>query len=228
LHPGVDCDYFRPAARDEEARKQLGWEGRRVVLTVGRLQRRKGQDVMIEAVSRLRERFPELLYAVVGDGEERPRLNELVAKLGVANHVQFLGEVKDAELLRCYQQCDVFALANRAVGKDVEGFGMVLLEAQACGRPVLTGNSGGTAETIRPGAAVKPGFAGDRSRVLTDETGVVVPCDRPDEPAAGLAELLGDPARLDRMGRAGREWVAGKFDWPILAAEAKGIFEGLP
>jgi phosphatidylinositol alpha-1,6-mannosyltransferase len=137
-------------------------------------------------------------------------LEELVAKLGVGSHVQFLGEVKDAELLRCYQQCDVFALANRAVGKDVEGFGMVLLEAQACGRPVLTGNSGGTAETTRP-----------------NESGLVVPCDRPDEPAAALAELLGDPAKLDRMGRAGRAWVAAKFDWPILAAEAKGVFDSL-
>jgi phosphatidylinositol alpha-1,6-mannosyltransferase len=211
LHPGVDCDYFRPAARDEEARRRLGWSGRRVVLTVGRLQRRKGQDVMIEVVARLRERFPDLLYAVVGDGLERQHLGELVAKLGVGSHVQFLGEVKDAELLRCYQQCDVFALANRAVGKDVEGFGMVLLEAQACGRPVLTGNSGGTAETIRP-----------------NESGLVVPCDRPAEPAAALAELLGDSARLDRMGRVGREWVAGKFDWPILAAEAKAIFDSLP
>lgn len=211
LHPGVDCDYFRPVVRDDEVRSRLGWAGRRVVLTVGRLQRRKGQDVMIEVVARLRERFPDLLYAIVGDGEERPRLNELVARHGVADHVQFLGEVKDAELLRCYQQCDVFALANRAVGKDVEGFGMVLLEAQACGRPVLTGNSGGTAETIRP-----------------NESGLVVPCDRPGAPAAALAELLADPQRLDRMGRAGREWVAGKFDWPVLTAEAKGVFKARP
>lgn len=211
LHPGVDCDYFRPVARDDEVRRRLGWNGRRVVLTVGRLQRRKGQDVMIEVVARLRERFPDLLYAIVGDGEERPRLNELVARHGVADHVQFLGEVKDAELLRCYQQCDVFALANRAVGKDVEGFGMVLLEAQACGRPVLTGNSGGTEETIRP-----------------NESGLVVPCGRPGAPAAALAELLADPQRLDRMGRAGREWVAGKFDWPVLTAEAKGVFEARP
>lgn len=210
LHPGADCDYFRPAPPDADVRNRLGWEGRRVVLTVGRLQRRKGQDTMIEVVARLCERFPDLLYAIIGDGEERARLAEMASRLGVSAHVQFLGEVKDAELLHCYQQADVFALANRQIGKDVEGFGMVLLESQACGRPVLTGASGGTAETLKPG-----------------ESGVVVSCDRPDEPAAALAELLTDRARLDRMGRAGREWVRGKFDWPILAAEAQKTFAEL-
>lgn len=207
LHPGVDCEYFQPAAPDAEIRKRFGWDGRQVVLTVGRLQRRKGQDVMIEVVAKLRDRFPNVLYAIVGDGEERARLEEKVTQLGVASQVQFMGEVKDEELRHCYQQCDIFALANRAVGKDVEGFGMVLLEAQACGRPVLTGASGGTAETMRNG-----------------ETGVVVACDHPDEPAAALAELLADREKLDRMGRAGREWVVGKFDWPVLAAEAQKIF----
>lgn len=210
LHPGVDCDYFRPAARDEDARTRLGWAGRRVILTVGRLQRRKGQDTMIEVVARLRERFPDVLYAIIGDGEERARLTELVARLGVGDSVRFMGELSDAELLHCYQQADVFALANRQIGKDVEGFGMVLLESQACGRPVLAGASGGTAETLKPG-----------------ESGVVVPCDRPDEPAAALAELLADRDTLDRMGRVGRAWVAGKFDWPILAAEAQKTFEAL-
>jgi phosphatidylinositol alpha-1,6-mannosyltransferase len=210
LHPGVDCDYFRPAAPDAGVRKHLGWDGRRVILTVGRLQRRKGHDVMIEAVAKLRDRFPNLLYAIIGDGEERPRLGDIVKRLGAEGQVRFLGEVKDAELLHCYQQCDLFALPNRTVGKDVEGFGMVLLEAQACGRPVLAGASGGTAETLRP-----------------NETGVLVACDRPDEPAAALADLLADPDRLTRMGAAGRGWVAGKFDWSILAAEAKQTFAAL-
>ncbi|QJW94298.1 glycosyltransferase family 4 protein [Frigoriglobus tundricola] len=213
LHPGVDCDYFHPADPDPEVRKRLEWAGRQVILTVGRLQRRKGHDVMIEVVARLRHRFPNLLYAIIGDGEERARLVELAGRLGVSECVRFLGEVKDTELLHCYQQCDLFALPNRAVGKDVEGFGMVLLEAQACGRPVLAGASGGTAETM----------VCDTSR----ETGVLVACDRANEPAAVLAELLADPERLVRMGRAGREWVEGKFNWPALAIEARQTFEAL-
>ena len=210
LHPGVDCDYFHPVAPNAEVRKRFGWEGRQVILTVGRLQRRKGQDVMIEVVAKLRERFPNLLYAIVGAGEERTRLQEIVTRLNVASCVQFLSEVKDSELLHCYQQCDLFALPNRTVGKDVEGFGMVLLEAQACGRPVLAGASGGTGETLQPG-----------------ETGVLVPCDRPDEPVAALAELLADSDRLNRMGRVGRAWVEGKFNWPALAIEAQRMFAEL-
>ncbi len=213
LHPGVDCDYFQPAAPDPDVRKRFEWTGRPVILTVGRLQRRKGHDVMIEAVARLRERVPNLLYAIIGDGEERARLVDLAGRLGVSACVQFLGEVKDAELLHCYQQCDLFALPNRAVGKDVEGFGMVLLEAQACGRPVLAGASGGTAETMVYGRS--------------GETGVLVACDRADEPTAVLAELLADPERLARMGRAGRQWVEGKFNWPALAAEAQQTFGAL-
>src|SRR5262249_4782913 len=102
LHPGVDCEYFRSTPSAEEGGTRLGWDGRLVVLTVGRLQRRKGQDVMIEVVARLRDRFPNLLYAIVGDGDERARLTELMQKLGVASQVQFLGEVKDTELLHCY------------------------------------------------------------------------------------------------------------------------------
>lgn len=207
LHPGVDCSYFVPAPPDPAARARLGWAGRTVVLTAGRLQRRKGHDVLIGAVARLRARFPDLLYAVVGDGEERGRLEELVRRHDVAAHVRFAGETADADLLTAYQQCDVFALPNRAVGRDVEGFGMVLLEAQACGRPVLAGASGGTAETLRPG-----------------ETGVVVPCDRADEPAAALAELLGDAEKRRVMGAAGRAWVRATFDWPALAARAARTF----
>ena len=207
LHPGVDCSYFVPAARTDEARARFGWVGRTVVLTAGRLQRRKGHDVFIEVVARLKERFPNLLYAIVGSGEERERLDALVKRHNVSAHVQFAGALDDAGLLAAYQQCDLFALPNRAVGNDVEGFGMVLLEAQACGRPVLAGASGGTAETLTPG-----------------ETGVLVPCDGPDEPAAALAALLSDPARLERMGTAARARMEVTFDWPARAAEAARVF----
>src|SRR5262249_17681185 len=152
LPPGVDTSRFAPRPPDEAARAALGWLGRTVVLTVARLQRRKGHDVMIDAVALLRGQFPTLLYAIVGDGEERAALEHRVQQAGLGEHVRFHGAIDDAQLLQAYQQCDLFALPNRTVDGDFEGFGMVLLEAQACGRAVLAGNSGGTDEAVRAGA----------------------------------------------------------------------------
>jgi phosphatidylinositol alpha-1,6-mannosyltransferase len=209
LHPGVGTGRFVPAGRDAAVRARLGWGTRPVVLTVGRLQKRKGHDRLIQAVKRVREQFPDILYAIVGDGEERAALERLAADEGVGGHVQFLGEVGDDELVRCYQQCDLFVLPNRTVGADVEGFGMVLLEAQACGRPVVAGASGGTAETMR-----------------IPDTGRVVNCDTPDELAAVVAELLADPDGLARMGEAGRAWVVEQFDWEALSRQAEALFRG--
>ncbi|MFM9065952.1 MAG: glycosyltransferase family 4 protein [Planctomycetota bacterium] len=210
LHPGVDVERFQPAARNEQIRERLGWRGRRVVLIAGRLQRRKWQDQMIRAVSLLRERLPDLLCCLVGHGEDELYLRQLAADLQVTDRIQFRGEAADSELIECFQQCDLCALPNRQVGQDIEGFGMVLLEAQACGRPVLAGASGGTAETMRVG-----------------ETGRIVPCDGPEELAEQVADLLSDPQRLDRMGAAGRAWVTEKFAWEALTVEAQSLFDEL-
>jgi phosphatidylinositol alpha-1,6-mannosyltransferase len=207
LHPGVDTRRFTPAPRDPAGRVELGWGNRPVVLTVGRLQKRKGHDQMIRALPAIRRRLPDVLYAIVGDGEERANLDHLVREHAVHEHVQFLGEVDDAWLIRCYQQCDLFALPNRQEGSDIEGFGMVLLEAQACGRPVVAGASGGTAETMRPG-----------------ESGLIVPCDGPDELARVVPELLSRPEELARMGEAGRRWVVEQFDWESLTRRAGELF----
>src|SRR4029453_2663396 len=125
-------------------RKELGRTGRQVVLTVGALQKRKGQDMMIRALPAIRRRCPDVLYAMIGEGWERPYLDKLVADHGVGDLVQFRGTPTDDEMIRCYQQCDLFALPNRQVGWDLEGFGIVLIEAQACGKPVVAGTSGGT------------------------------------------------------------------------------------
>jgi len=207
LHPGCDASRFTPAARSESVREELGWKDRSVVLTVGRLQERKGHDVMIEALTTIREAIPNVLFAIVGDGEQRERLNELVTELGVADHVQFLGEVDDETMIRCYQQCDLFALANRQVGRDIEGFGMVLVEAQACGRPVLAGASGGTRETMDIG-----------------RTGVVVPCEKADGLATEVTRLLLDRQGLEEMGKAARPWVVEHLDWNALSRQAAEQF----
>jgi phosphatidylinositol alpha-1,6-mannosyltransferase len=131
MHPGVDTTHFVPAARTMEARGYLGWGSRHVILTVGALQKRKGQDMLIRALPAIRQRCPNVLYAIAGEGWERPMLEHLIAESDVADLVQFRGMPADAELVACYQQCDLFALPNRQVGWDFEGFGIVLLEAQS-------------------------------------------------------------------------------------------------
>ena len=207
LTPGVDTTRFVPAAPDPAARASLGWTGRSVILTVGALQKRKGQDMLIRALPEIRRRCPNVLYAVAGEGWERAALERLAVELGVRDAVDFLGAPDEPRLLSCYQQCDLFALPNRQVGWDFEGFGIVLLEAQACGKPVIAGRSGGTVETIVPG-----------------ETGLIVPCEEPDALAAACAALLESPERRAELGARGREWVVRTFDWKVLARRASDLF----
>lgn len=207
IHPGVDTQRFLPAARSEEARQALKWGDRPVILTVGRLQQRKGHDILLQSLPAIKATFPNVLYSIIGDGQERSRLQKLVEELKLQDNVEFRGETTDSELVSCYQQCDLFALPNREVDGDIEGFGMVLLEAQACGTPVLAGDSGGTAETMCVG-----------------ETGVVVDCTTTEKLSAAILELLSDDERRARMGAAARNWVVERFDWSALAREAARLF----
>jgi phosphatidylinositol alpha-1,6-mannosyltransferase len=212
LHPGVDTRRFVPSPRDPQVRARLGWGDRPVLLSVGRLQKRKGHDQVIRALPAIRRAVPDVLFAIVGDGEEREALMRLVAEHeGLGRSVQFLGELADEQMIQCYQQCDLFVLANRQVGQDIEGFGIVLLEAQACGKPVLAGASGGTAETMS-----------------IPDTGRVVPCEGPEELAAAVSELLADPLRLERMGRAARLRIVEQFDWAVLSRKAEQLFRRQP
>jgi phosphatidylinositol alpha-1,6-mannosyltransferase len=207
LHPGVDTTRFVPAEPRADLRARLGWSGRRVILTVGALQKRKGQDMLIRALPAIRAKCPDVLYCIVGEGWERPYLDELVAAHGVADAVQFRPIPEDDELVACYQQCDLFALPNRQVGWDFEGFGIVLLEAQASGKPVVAGRSGGTAETLDP-----------------DVTGRLVDCESPEQLASAVAALLDDPGRRAVMGARAREWVVSRFDRSVLSDQARRLF----
>lgn len=202
LHPGVDTRRFAPAPPDPAARARLGWGERPVVLTVGRLQKRKGHDHMIEALAALVPRFPDLLYAVVGGGEERGALQEAARRLRLTEHVRFHGEVDDETAVCAYQQCDLFVLPHRRVAGDFEGFGMVLLEAAACGKAVIAGDAGGSAEALRHG-----------------ESGLLVDCARVDALAGAVGELLGDRERRERMGTAGRRLAERDFDFDAGSAD---------
>jgi phosphatidyl-myo-inositol dimannoside synthase len=207
LYPGVDTQRFIPALKNEAVRATLGWEERRVVLTVGRLETRKGHDYMILALQAIRKVIPNILYAIVGDGDRRSFLETLVQREGLKEHVQFLGELDDDQLISCYQQCDLFVLPNREVNDSIEGFGIVLLEAQSCGKPVVAGASGGTSEAMH-----------------IPETGRVIPCDESGNLAAVVIELLMDSSLRARMGKAGRRWVVEHFDWALLSRRAGQLF----
>ncbi len=209
LNPGVDTKLFRPVPPREDALARLGWTDRTVILTVGRLQKRKGHDLLVNALPALRSEFPEILYAIAGSGEELEPLRELVTEKGLRNHVQFLTHLDDEELAECYQQCDLFVLPNRDLGGDIEGFGMVLLEGQACGKPVIAGASGGTAETMS-----------------IPHTGLLVDVEDQEALVSVVTELLSDSTRSIAMGRQARLWVEKNFDWDVLSERALQLFEG--
>jgi phosphatidylinositol alpha-1,6-mannosyltransferase len=207
LNPGCDTNFFIPAEKNDEIKKSLSWENKQVILTVGRLQERKGQDILIKALPSIKQSIPNILYAIIGGGEEKQNLEQLTESLNLQDSVLFMSEVSDEQMIQAYQQCDVFALPNRTVGQDIEGFGMVLVEAQACAKPVVAGDSGGTAETM-----------------IIGETGFIVDCTKPEPLAEKLTSLLSDSKTCQEMGIKARVHVEKTLDWKVHAEKAKEIF----
>ena len=203
ITPGVDPTFFRPTEPDPELIRRHGLEGKTIMLSVGRLQKRKGHDFVIEALPLLLKDHPDLAYLILSDGEERQNLERLATKLGVEEHVRFGGEVNYEDLPRYYNTADLFILANRVLDDgDVEGFGIVFLEAAACGTPVIAGDSGGTGEPVREGV-----------------NGLRVRSSEPSEIARGISHLLEDPSRRRAMGAAGRRLVEEEYDWDVVCAQ---------
>jgi phosphatidylinositol alpha-1,6-mannosyltransferase len=195
VYPTVDEERFRPGLAADDLRASIGvGAGQRLVLSVGRLMRRKGFDRVIRALPPLRARGIDTHCAIIGIGEEREHLAALAAETGVADRVHLLGHVSYDDLPRWYCACDVFAMPNRDIGGDTEGFGLVFLEAAAAARPVVAGLSGGT------GSAVVDGV-----------TGLRVDGEHVDAVAGALAELLSNPLRAEVMGNAGRQRVLDNF-----------------
>ena len=206
LHPGVDTTRFVPAPVNNDFRQHMGWNGKRVLLTVGRLQRRKGQDFLIKAMPELITQFPDLYYAVVGRGECEQELKQSVIDNKLEAHVGIYTDLDDEALIQCYQQCDVFILPNRTIGNDIEGFGMVLVEAQACAKPVIAGDSGGTAETM-----------------IIGKTGEIIDCSSPQKLASQLSKVLINPD-FENYGDSGLSHVQQKLDWQAHVDRARELF----
>ncbi|MDG3011953.1 glycosyltransferase family 4 protein [Rhodococcus sp. D2-41] len=212
LPPGVDTDTFRPdpAARDD-LRRRYGLGERPIVLCLSRLVPRKGQDMLIRALPGIRRRVDGAVLMIVGGGPYLDHLRELAAKYDVAEHVVFTGSVPGDELAAHHAVADVFAMPcrTRGAGLDVEGLGIVFLEASATGVPVIAGDSGGAPETVREG-----------------ETGHVVDGRSVGEITDAVCRVLEDPDRAAEMGAAGRRWVTEHWRWDTLAARLARILDG--
>jgi phosphatidylinositol alpha-1,6-mannosyltransferase len=203
LHPGVDATRFHPEAGGAARRAELGLTGRPVIVCVSRLVRRKGQDTLIRALPAIRKRVPDTALLLVGDGPDRGYLEDLARQVRVTEDVVFAGAVSDADLPSWYGAGDVFAMPcrTRRRGLDVEGLGMVYLEASACGLPVLAGDSGGAPDAVLDGV-----------------TGRVIDGDSPGGASHVLATMLTDRQLASRMGKAGRDWALAEWDWELQAA----------
>ena len=209
---------FAPANNGEagmnpEQGRRVPESQRPTVLTVGRLasgERYKGHDVMLEAWPLVLRRIPNALYVILGDGDDRARLEAKAAELGIAEAVHFAGTVRGQELGDYYDECQVFALPARtevdSKSPRGEGFGIVFLEAMSHGKPVVGPTVGAPAEFIRPG-----------------EHGLLVNPAKPTEIAAALIELLGDPERSIRMGRSAREWVNSEFSYDAFCRRLRKV-----
>ena len=207
LHPGVDTSRFEVAAPDTSFRQKMGWSGKRVLLTVGRLQRRKGQDFLIKSMPALLKEFPDLFYAVVGRGECYDELISLVDQHELHDNVCVYPDMDDEALIKCYQQCDIFILPNRTIDNDIEGFGMVLVEAQVCGKPVIAGDSGGTRETMNIG-----------------KTGHIIDCSSTENLLNGLSPILRNREIVDGEVDIA-DYAKNRFNWDQHVAKAKRLFK---
>lgn len=207
LNPGVDVERFRPGLPHEDLKAAIGLvPGDKLVVSVGRLSRRKGFDQVIRALPLLLGRGIPVRYAVVGIGEDADYLRSLAREEGVTARVHFLGHVAPEDLPRWYNAADVVAMPNRAIDGDTEGFGMVYLEAAACGKPALAGLAGGT------GSAVVDGVTGLRVDGASTEA-----------VADALERLLCDSSLSRRLGQSGQARALEHFSWQRVAERTQRL-----
>jgi phosphatidylinositol alpha-1,6-mannosyltransferase len=204
LVPAVDSTHFHPDAGGAERRESLGLASRPVVVCVSRLMPRKGQDVLVRALPEIRRRVPDAALVLVGGGPSRSRLKRLAVEHAVDEHVVFVGSVPHDDLPSWYGVGDVFAMPcrERVGGLDVEGLGMVFLEAAACGLPVVA------------------------DAIVDGSTGRLVDGRSVDQVAAVVADLLADPARGAELGARGRAWVKQSWSWETTVSELTTMLRG--
>ena len=201
IAPGIDVDHFIPTD-SSNLRAELGLTDKSVIISVGRLVHRKGQDKLISALPEIKTSVPNVHLVLVGVGPHQDYLEKLALKLNVSDCVTFIGRINYAELPKYICLGDIFAMPSRSrfFGLEVEGLGIVYLEASACGLPVVGGKSGGAPDAV-----------------LVGETGMVVDGTNSSEIADACIELLNNPELCALMGANGRAWIIENWRWEIWA-----------
>jgi phosphatidylinositol alpha-1,6-mannosyltransferase len=204
---GTDPEQFRPGIDTQAVRSRYRMNGGDWVLTVARLEAYKGVDTALKAVAQVRSEGHDVNYLIVGSGKQRKTYERLAKALGIAGHVRFVGNVPEAELPALFNTATAYiGVSRRADGSRVEGFGVALAEASACGLPVIAGQSGGLAEAVHDG-----------------ETGLVVDPDDPAAVAAALKRLFDDQLLARRLGQAGRKAIETYYNWDRVIRDLRDI-----
>ncbi len=196
IAPGIDTQHFAPKSGRGDLIEKYRLDGRRVIVSVGRLVHRKGQDELVKAMPKILEQFPDAILLFVGEGPIKQMLFNSAKQLGVLPKVVFAGRVSHHDLPDYICLGEIFAMPvrSRFSGLEVEGLGIVYLEASACGLPVIVGNSGGAVDAV-----------------LDKKTGLLVDGTKSDQIADAICELLANPERAKQMGAAGRDWVINNW-----------------
>ncbi len=209
IAPGIDTTHFAPVDATN-LRKELELSDKKVIVSVGRLVHRKGQDTLVESLPTILAKVPNAHLLFVGVGPHLEYIHKRAIQLGVLNHISFAGRVKYQELPEFICVGDVFAMPSRSrlAGLEVEGLGIVYLEASACGLPVVGGKSGGAPDAL-----------------LEGETGFAVDGLKPLEVAEAITTILEEPARARSMGALGREWIVQEWEWKRWSKEFNALLE---
>ena len=212
IAPGIDIEHFAPSD-SSELKSQLGITDKKVIVSVGRLVHRKGQDVLIEAMPQILSKIPKAHLLLIGEGPYRQYLEKRAKDLEIDSHITFIGRVMYSDLPKYICLGEVFVMPSRSrlAGLEVEGLGIVYLEASACGLPVIAGNSGGAPDAVIDGV-----------------TGVVVDGKDQHVIATSIVNLLEDQEKAREMGRNGREWVINQWRWEIWSEKFRALLKPIP
>lgn len=209
IAPGIDVKHFSPSEIDLKLIEKYRLHNRRVIVSVGRLVHRKGQDKLIEAMPEVLKKYPDAVLLLVGQGPIKSMLDKLIRHHGLENHVIFTGRIQFADLPKYIQLGEIFAMPSRDrfFGLEVEGLGIVYLEASACGVPVIVGKSGGAPDAV-----------------IENKTGLTVDGTSSKEIAEAVCKLLSDKKLAKQMGDEGRKWVVENWRWEIWSDKFNKLF----